>query len=992
MDTERKFISDFDISSDYEVSEERLIADIANAESRIKELNDELCAWENKRKQLLASLSEYAPEIKIPPIELAVPTTSIQDLIANGSRGKFCLEFFRGRRDVFAERCWNKKTGKIVYYPKCDNRWSPVCPLTTRNANDKRRGCKDCNVRNYRALTGAEIESRNIHNDNERGLGAVGIYMMHPDNMCYFSVIDLDESSWKEDAKAILAISRSAGFAMAIERSFSGNGAHLWLFFSEPVPAVKARRLMKGFIDEASLKYKMISMSSYDRIFPTQDSLEGKGLGNLILLPFVFSAGRRECTVFLDDEFKRYKDQYAYLSALPKHSNSEIDEYIRKISSSYNRDSNLLSIFEEEDIEPLWKRSLPDVHVGDFKDDLVLYKGSGITIAKDVLSRKALLFLRKLTSFPNPEYYENSRKYLSYYSKEIPATLSCSEERANAFWLPRGFEDFLEGYLRQHNIPFSCKNHRVFNKVVHAEFKGELRPRQKPALSALTKENSGILKAGTGFGKSVVAAALIAERKCSTLVLVPSTALLKQWKDSLLDFLILHDEVSKDRRKRNNKGGIGTLGGQTTDCMTGLVDVAMIQTIAARCKDERPAFLDDYEMVIVDECHHIAADSFLIAIKNLRPKYIYGLSATVKRRDGLEKLVYASCGKVLFEYDAKTMAEENGIEQFFIPRFTYAEYNEAYFNNNNANKIIAFNEKRNALIVSDIKKAFEDGRRILVLTKLIEHTEILQKMLELPSVVLHGQLGSKEFRKRMEEIKDEKFSKVIISTSKLMGEGTDIPFLDTLFLAAPASYEGLITQFAGRISRRYDGKVNTFIYDYVDIKIRPFELMYMKRLRAYKILGYRVFGDTASYQRRCLFSSYDFITPLTKSFTEARKMITISSSHLNPSRVTKGLIQELQAAMDRGVKVFIITNRYESKPGYEDLEERTQDLFKEFDVLYKNTDSVNFAVIDNIEVWYGSNSFLSYPSKDKVYDNTVLRFFDEKVARELESIANTLVL
>lgn len=887
-------------------------SEILSIKSRILELNNELAEKVKER----ASIAEKLHPLEEPKMEIRLNEPSIHPGASTEERVNFLFNLFHGRRDVYATRYLKKDEDRIAYSPVCSNRFQSGCIFKLPKEERKDRGCLDCSARSFTHLVPEIYYISNIQNRDERGIGAVGIYPMLPDSMCRFLAIDLDEETWQHDALEIADIARRDGFQMAVERSFSGNGAHLWLFFSEEIPASKARELAFSFIDKACEKSKTVSLKSYDRIFPTQDRITDGGLGNLILMPIVRSAAMREIdpgTVFVDNSFVKYDNQIKFLSSVPQYTKRDVELYLLSPKSSTSS-SFVLAPFSDEETDVIWRNRLPSVSEKDcLVDELPVFLSAGVSIPKCTLSAALQNALKRLACFTNPEYFIARNRNRGFVPEGVSLFIETFIESEDVLELPRGLKGALEKYLTLSGIPFRITDSRASNTGLDAEFNGSLKPEQKEAFNALMGHDCGILQAATSFGKTVIAAALIAARREKTLILVQSRNLLMQWKESLSSFLTVKNPPLKKERKRLNVTGIGVYG-STTDTLSSYVDIAMIQTVSSRM----PQFIRDYGMVIVDECHHLAADTFIKVMHMVRPKYIYGLSATVERKDRLERTVYAQLGAVIYKYAADKLAYQRGIRQIFVPRFTDATARTAFsakFRNDECQKDIAFNDRRNDLIALDISKLHSEGRRIVVLTQLIAHITEIRKRLEeknIPSIVINGSMNDEDKKKSLEHIKDPENKAVIISTGRFLGEGTDIPYLDTLIVAAPVSWKGLISQYVGRISREYEGKDEILIYDYVDILIPPFALMYNKRLKAYRALGYIIKSgeNPGSVTAKSFFSEDDIYPVLYTLIRKAEKSIIISSPHLELNYGTEKIINNLGEAAGGGggIKVEVRTS------------------------------------------------------------------------------------
>lgn len=956
-----------------EETEESLKSNLEDTDKAIDELKEQvlklsgqLSDLEKRREGLtkkLNALSRNYMEIQ-PGTPLLTKAASVDE------KSLFLFELFHGRHDVFAVRHWNAKTGKVSYFPLCMNAWTQRCLL--KQHRDKgglgpKPDCSSCNARMYEELTPQLIKIRQLSNPDSHGNNGIGIYPMLPGNVCRFVAIDLDEATWQNDALEIADSARKSGFQMAIERSFSGNGAHLWLFFSEDVPALKARRLAFSFLDKACSNSKTVTLKSYDRIFPAQDAVVNEGLGNLILMPLLAgAAGRLEPkgTVFVDNEFRTYPDQMSFLSSLPRYSEHDVDKYLLSAETSFGP-----CLWKEDDeIDVLWKSHLPKISRKDcLAYPLPVFLSAGISIPKAAMSAKLQDAFKRIACFHNPEYYKAIRRNAGFASKDISSFVSSFVESESVLQLPRGMVSQFENYLETNGIEYKISDLRKSNTGLDASFKGVLKEEQFPAIGAMTKKDMGILRAATSFGKTVVAAALIAEQKEKTLILVPKNNLLGQWKKSLQTFLEVKNTPVKREGKRINKTGVGIYGGGK-DNVSGYVDVATFQTVASRL----PGFIREYGMVIVDECHHVAADSLLKVMQSVCPRYVYGLSATVKRDDGLENLVYSQCGNVIFEYNADKLAYIRGIRQCFVPRFTSSTISNQtgrHFNHIEAIKTLASDDVRNSLIVSDAVALSLHGHKTLVLTGLKEHASKLNDMLRskgVRSVMLTGEMSKTRLGEADRLIFGNECD-VIVATGKYMGEGTDIPFLDTLLIATPVSWEGIVSQYAGRIAREYENKKEICIYDYVDICIPQFAKMYSKRLVTYRKLGYVSKSDKDSDvgQRAGLFPGKTFYTqndvyaPFIHSIRCARKSIIICSPQIFMSSATHDILDELRNARERGVVVEIRTCSM-SRPMNPEAQKEALDYLAGFDFYVCTSDDclIRFATIDESELWFGDINFL----------------------------------
>ena len=562
--------------------------DIESIKQLIMELKEKLQKKEEEQERLTAKLEE----VSTPFMEIVTGEPTITKAADLMEKAVFLLELFKGRQDVYAVRRWNEKAGRAAYSPRCMNFWTDRC-LMKRHKDDGSRGerpdCSTCEARFYEALSPELVIIRQMKNPDPKGRNAIGIYPMRPGNSCNFMAIDLDEETWEKDCIVLAHVARSSGFQMAIERSFSGNGAHLWLFFSEPVPAYKARKLAFSFLDKACQTTKTLSLKSYDRVFPSQDKVEEGGLGNLILMPLFFGAVMRKDnpgTVFVDNSFNTYPDQIAFLSSLPRYSESDIDKFLLSSSSLSFLSSDVLP----DGVDVLWQRRLPKLRKEDcIMHPLPVFLSCGLSIPKRAISAKMQDALKRLACFPNPDYYKAIHRSHGYVSENLSSFVPTFIESDAVLQIPRGLRERLYAYLKQNKIDYKVKDMRTQGTNLDVAFNGILKKEQQDALNALNGTESGILRAATSFGKTVVAAALIALRKEKTLILVHKQDLLDQWKDKLLSFLSIRNEPVRRAGKRINKTGIGLLG-NGRDSLSGYVDIATFQTVASRM----PSFIRDY--------------------------------------------------------------------------------------------------------------------------------------------------------------------------------------------------------------------------------------------------------------------------------------------------------------------------------------------------------------------------------------------------------------
>ena len=838
------------------------------------------------------------------------------------------MSLFRGRNDVWAKR-WQNNKGKSGYTPVCLNEWKrSIC-------NKPKIKCAKCSNKSYAALDESIID-KHLRNNDEL---IVGIYPMCLDETCYFLAIDFDEGSWQEDVSVLRESCKEFNIPVAVERSRSGNGAHVWFFFEKEITAASARKFGTALITYSMNKRHEIKFNSYDRFFPNQDTMPKGGLGNLIALPLEGNARKNKNSVFVDEKFAPLEDQWEFLGGVKKLSEETMLSLIINLSPG-NELGQLKKDVEEEGpprIKP-WEvnQNKFDIKLkkSDFPSKVTIVKSNMIFILKECISTKALNVIKRLAAFKNPDFYKSQAMRMPTFDK--PRIISCSEETTDYLSLPRGLEPDIMNLLNKFNIDSELIDKTNAGKAIDVEFIGRLREEQELAIQELIKHNNGVLSATTAFGKTVIGAKLIAELKVNTLVLVHRQQLLSQWKSRLSEFLkISSTEIPIDdkgplptkkkrgRKKIEDQESIKSLIGQLgagKNCLSGIIDIAVMQSINSR--GEIKDCVTNYGLIIVDECHHVPAFSFEQILKNVNAKYVYGLTATPIRKEGHHPIIFMQCGPIRYKVDAKKQAQTRPFKHFIIPRFT--NFRVPVFEGDKELSIqeiyaeIAINELRNQFIIDDVIKSYQQQRNCLVLSERTAHVELLAKKLReqvSDVIILTGGMGNKETTKLLTQISELPIGKqvILVATGKYIGEGFDFPRLDTLFLAMPISWKGTLQQYAGRLHRLYDNKKEVQIYDYIDIQVRMLEKMYNKRLNGYASIGYQAKGENFIEDARhtgtavdIIFDKNNFLPVYSNDIINAVREILIVSPFVSKKRVTQ-MLQYLNPATSKKVKITIIT-------------------------------------------------------------------------------------
>ncbi|MFT3821858.1 MAG: DEAD/DEAH box helicase family protein [Rubrivivax sp.] len=723
---------------------------------------------------------------------------------------------FRGRNDVFPLR-WESQTGRSGYAPACANEWRPgVC-------EKPRIKCADCGQRDLTPVSDGVVF------DHLAGRHTMGVYPLLPDDSCHFVAADFDDADWRDDVRAFARTCRAFDVSVAVEISRSGQGAHAWIFFDGPVPARDARRLATALISQTCARERQLKLSSYDRLFPSQDTMPKGGFGNLIALPLQKLARERGRSVFVDDELRPHADQWAYLHALRPMAVHDAEPAILRASDG----SHPLDVGFFDDDEALEPWSAGKALLGRLSGSMP--ERVSITLANLAYLEKAQLpnalanRLIRLAAFQNPEFYRAQVMRMPVWDK--PRVIGCAENFPRHIALPRGCVDAAVALLSENGIGIDWRDERHPGTPVVARFAGTLRPEQQAAVDAMLAHDSGVLCAPTAFGKTVVAAALIAARGVNTLVLVHRVELLKQWRERLQTFL---DEDAK---------AIGAIGGGKP-APTGVIDIAVMQSLVRKGEVDR--VVENYGHVIVDECHHLSAVSFEAILKRMKARYVLGLTATPVRRDGQHPVIFMQCGPLRFSAPkSQTMPSTLEVQ----PRFLDAPIDAAadapiqqIFN------ALASDAHRTAVIADQVVDACENGAKVLVLTERTEHVADVERALA-PYienlVTLHGRLSAQQRNAaaaRLAALPGDA-PRVLLATGKLVGEGFDHAPLDTLVLAMPISWKGTLQQYAGRLHREHAGKTSARIIDFVDTGHPALARMWSRRQAGYKAMGYRVVAD-----------------------------------------------------------------------------------------------------------------------------------------------------
>lgn len=700
------------------------------------------------------------------------------------------ISLFKGRQDVFAIR-WesNEKSGYIPAYDLDREEY----------ARHKANGgtLKNFPNKKYSGLT----EQRILNHLS--GKETIGTYPLLTDNSSWFIVADFDESismkrSWTDDCRLLMKKCEEHNIPAYLERSRSGNGGHVWIFFDRNYPAIKSRRIMLTLLEHAAIISTLDKNSNYDRLLPNQDHHSGKGLGNLIALPLQKQPLENNNSCFIDPEtLQNYPDQLDFLRTIKRVSVAHLDEIYNRLTGTQSSTQNTNESSQDGAIE--------------------IKLSNQITIAKHKLTVELTNFLRDNLNFVNADYI--IKKKLGKNTFGIEPYFKTLIEKDDKVFLPRGFIGKLLRFCKDQKVKYNFIDERKKLPEVNFSFKASLYEHQEMALDAAEKKEMGVIVAPPGSGKTIVGLAIIAEKKQPALIIVHRKQLFDQWVERIQSFLGIAGAHIGKIIQGNQK--IGTH-----------VTVAMIQSLAAIPQND--SLLSAFGTIIVDECHHVPSKTFRNIITQLSSYYLYGLTATPIRKNNDERLIFTHIGDIVYEIKNTNTDQNKKLSIIIRETDLMIPFDYKTDDAETLYKVLIHDTNRNRLITEDIIAEITTGKKVLVLTERKAHIEVLQQYLKNKYEVISvsGDDSSNAQKIKFKQIADGHFQ-TLITTGQFLGEGTDIDNIQCLVLAYPFSFEGKLVQYIGRVQR---SEITPIIYDYRDIHIDFLENQFRQRNKYYRQL------------------------------------------------------------------------------------------------------------------------------------------------------------
>lgn len=848
---------------------------------------------------------------------------------------------FKGREDVFAVR-WEKggKSGYMpaYFYDPYRFRIHKMNGGTFQNFTEK----------SYLKLTDDQIQK---HLD---GLHQVGVYPLLQDNTSWFLAADFDKDNWQNEATSFLNACKAKEIPAYLERSRSGNGGHVWMFFDKPYPAIRSRKIFLSILEQSGAISLFDKSSSFDRLFPNQDFLSGKGFGNLIALPLfkpTFEKGNSCFIIF--ETFEPVADQWDFIRNIQKVSTDHLDEIYNQLSS---------------DIQP------PFSSVKNGKLSIAL--NNNIKLSRDGLPTILINFLKEELNFANSEFFIN--KQSGRNTSKTPSYFKLVEESEFEALIPRGFIGKLLRFCKESQIVFDFIDERKLKPIIPFTFNVTLRKHQQQVIEAVSKKDFGVIVAPPSSGKTVIGLNIIADKKQPALIIVHRKQLLEQWKERVEAFLGIP------------KKDIGVIG-QGKLKIGKQITIATIQSLPKQID----ILKNQFGIILVDECHHIPAESYRNTVEKLHTFFLYGLTATPFRKYNDGKMIFTHLGEIIANIQPTEIENYKHAEIIIRDTELDVPYNSKTDNFEALSKILVHDTARNSLILTDVKFELNLGKKVVVITERKEHIDSLHLFLKqnYEVVTLCGD-DSESAKKQKWKVLQEGNFQVLITTGQYFGEGTDLPNINCLFLVYPFSFEGKLIQYIGRVQRSEN---NPIIYDYRDYKIDYLNKLFLKRNTYYRKIDRQV-----------------------TLFDEPREEIATSNSTINLDKKIKIPIEDLEfhygsVAFKHLIKEMDITLEFqveniEIRPEFEVLKAYfiktfksktiSVQLFAEFEngklvsqlALSQDIDRINKEVVEGVKFQFLNKGLLgqAYSKKKNILTSDELQD-QKKIYSNAEELLNEIL-
>ena len=685
---------------------------------------------------------------------------------------------FKGREDVFAFR-W-EKGNKSGYMPAYF-----YDPYLIRVHKMNGGTFQTFTEKSYLKFTDEQIQK------HLEGFHQIGIYPLLQDNTTWFLVADFDKANWQKESVTFLKICQENEIPAYLERSRSGNGGHVWIFFDKPYPAIRSRKIFISILEQSGAFSMFDKSSSFDRLFPNQDFLSGKGLGNLIALPLFKPTFEKGNSCFVNSEsFEPITDQWNFLQNIKRLSTNHLDKLYDGLKS-------------------LVESNIPIVTNGKLNISL----NHNVRLSRLGLTPALINFLKEELNFANSEFFIKKKSGRNTF--ETTRYFKLVEETQSEIFIPRGFIGKLLRFCKESQIEFEFQDNRKLNPAIPFVFNASLRNHQLGVSEVVSKKDYGVIVAPPGSGKTVIGLKIIADKRQPAFIIVHRKQLLEQWTERIEAFLGIP------------KRDIGIIG-QGKSKIGRQITVATIQSLPKHIESVQ----NQFGTIIVDECHHVPAETFRNTIEKLQTYYLYGLTATPFRKYNDGKMIFTHLGEIIANIQPTEI--ENHKQAKIIIRNTELNvpYNSKTDNFESLSKILVHDTARNKLILEDVKTELNQGKKAIIITERKDHIDSLYLFLKqsYETITLSGDDSETSKKTKWKILKEGNFQ-VLITTGQYFGEGTDLQNINCLFLVYPFSFEGKLIQYIGRVQR---SEINPTIYDYRDYKIDYLNKLFLKRNSYYR--------------------------------------------------------------------------------------------------------------------------------------------------------------